>query len=279
MSFYAVCYSVKEGLGARHLAKRHRLSFQAPLINFLRPNGYWPQPFSIEQAFTTMQWFAATGEGYTTSQRWGWCGVKELLSAGSGLSASIVEPIRSLDDLRKRFHYAILGVPQSDSQIAWRQAFNIDVGAIVTVPGRTYKPFCVIPHLGFRCEADIQKTLETMLHGSTGTRMKISLNSVHPSLTWLHHCEVIVGPSGFCFSLEYGENPKDNPHASYWNATLARTRAKESFLDTFARARDVFQCLVHGERPIDLNDFWDDKTDFGGHVKKQIDKIPVDFVD
>ncbi|GJD87780.1 hypothetical protein BHAOGJBA_1285 [Methylobacterium hispanicum] len=100
-----------------------RRSFQAPLIELLRPFGYWPQPLSLEQAFELLRWMVATGASkpeYTSQLRWGRAGVTELLSSSSGLSYDRVEPITSIEDLRRRFHMAILARPQSRGQELWR---------------------------------------------------------------------------------------------------------------------------------------------------------------
>lgn len=90
--------------------------FDVRFIDLVRPDGYWPQPYTLEQAFEIFRWMVAKGEGYSTQERWGSRGVVDLLSATSGIGHSSVIPISSLEDLRKRFHYAVLGVAQCEAQ-------------------------------------------------------------------------------------------------------------------------------------------------------------------
>lgn len=224
-------------------------SFSIPLIELIRPDSLWPYPCSIEQAFELMRWMIDTGgPQYETQLRWGTAGIENLLSATSGLGHHSIIPIESLDDLRRRFHYAILARPQSEGQERWREEYGITPAGVMTVKRPTYRPFDGATHLGWRSEADIQDAFTALCTGSTGKRMAVALNSCHQhSSNWLHHVRIgIYKDRGFSFILTYGDNPADRG-ASRWDDTIARTRPGESFLDTMARARDVFDCLVHGK--------------------------------
>lgn len=224
-------------------------SFKVPLIELLRPEGYWPQPLSTEQAFEVLRWMATTGASkseYTTQLRWGRAGIHELLTGGSGLSRGLMEPITSMQDLRRRFHYAILSRAASAGQEKWRRDFGIDPTGVVAVRRPTYKPFTPLPHLGWSSEQAIVEDIERLTRVSAGTEMAIGLNSVHPHIRTLHGIRISVGAEyGFSLSLRYGDTPP-GVWGSSWDVTIAHSREDESFLQTFARARDVFDCLVHG---------------------------------
>lgn len=251
MSKYAYSYLLQNRPFETLPAKpRRRREFSIPLIELLRPDSYWPQPLSIEQAFELMRWMVETGSAgkYSSQLRWGTCGPIDLLSATSGIGYHYVIPVESVDDLRKRFHFAVLARPSSEGQEQWREDFNINPLAVVTIKRPTYRPFEGAAHLGWRSERDIADALKALCSGSRGERMAVSLNSFHKdTVNWLHGVSVAISASdGFSFSLTYGENPVDG-HASRWAETIARSRKGESFLDTMARARDVFDCIVHGK--------------------------------
>ncbi len=228
---------------------RRKRSFSIPLIELLRPDSYWPQPLSIEQAFEAMRWMVETGDDkrYSSHLRWGIAGVAELLNGAGALSQYQLDPIASLADLRKRFHLAVLARPQSEGQVLWREEIGISVDSVITIKRATYRPFEGARHLGWSSEFDIQKSLTEVCTGSRGKPMAISLNSSHPRCRSFHDVSVAIGKfSGFSFLLRYGEDPSKRG-ASYWTKCIARSRSGESFLDTFARARDVFDCLVLGK--------------------------------
>ena len=235
---------------------RRRMSFEIPLIELIRPDGYWPQPLSIEQAFTLMAWMAKTGSAsqYSTKLTWNTETVATLI--GSGDSDSRLKPISSISQLRRMFHNAILARPRAEGQRKWREDFGVGPSGVIQVAAPTYKPFGGARHLGWDSEQAIQDDLERMGTQSMGARMAVSLNSVHPDCRTLHGLSVRIGSNGnFHFGITYGDKTPDQMHSS-WTNTLAQTKPGESFLDTFARARDVFDCLVHGKKSIcDLTDF------------------------
>jgi hypothetical protein len=97
--------------------------------------------------------------------------------------------------------------------------------------------------------------IERLTAGSAGTRMVVDLNGVHDDCRTLHGVRIAVGAEyGFALSIRYGNTSPDMPGSS-WDVTIAHSRGDESFLQTFARARDVFDCLVHGHvNDCDLGD-------------------------
>lgn len=245
-SYYLQNKPIFAGTPAKTLRKR---SFTIPLIELVRPDGYWPQPLSIEQAFELLRhMMEKAGPQYDTPGRWGKSGVAELLIGRGIVSASGLYPITSLNHLRETFHRAILARPASQGQFDWRNDNGFNVTDMVTVKRAVYKPFDGARHLGFDSEADIKSALERLMFKSKGERMAIALNRIHKhTVDWLHGVSIgVSGKHGFTFILEYGCDPTE-AGASRWDEVIARTRDKETFLDTMARARDVFDCLVLGK--------------------------------
>ena len=277
MSIAAYQYALKEHPFAPTPQKprRNRL-FSIDLIELLRPDTFWPQPLTVERAFELMRWMVSTGgEQYTSALRWGYAGVAELLTDGGGLSIREMKPIESLDDLRRRFHRAVLARPISDGQIRWREDNNINVNATIVVKRPTYAAFKGASHLGWRSEGDIIKELDAMLLPAKSRRMAVSLNCVHKeTVNWLHHIRVGIGEKrGFRFLLTYGEDPHERC-ASRWTDEIAVSRDGESFLDTMARARDVIKLLVDGHgNQADVEDMFQYPGYGDDFVRDQINRI------
>ncbi len=258
MTSYAAAFMLNEGLhrlgkpAQKHATVR---TFSVPLIEFVRPDGYWPQPFTIEQAFEVFRWMVTGAALHSEPSYWGRMAAIDLLSATSGEGHDHVIPVRGIQDLRSRFHYGILGRLSAKSQLAWRKALGIDVAATVQIRARVHKPFAGAPHLGFRSEGHIRETIERITTGSVGATMAWSLNSSHRGCRTLHHVRIAVGAEGFAFHLSYGD-PLDTSY-SQWTERIAATRDRETFLETLARARDAFDMLVHGTGTSDLADMSD----------------------
>ena len=217
------------------MSTRKRRTAQLDLIEFVRPNsqGYWPSPYSLEQAFELLRWMFATGKNYPHPTRWVDQGVPWLLGASLGAIR-----IHDLGDLREALHRAILGREDNASQARWRAEHDIRVGAQVTLPYRHNKPFSGAPYPGLTCEADVQRALAEFLGTKRGTRMKAQLNCVHARAKVIHHMEIAVLPEGFLFEVYFGFNARKPGQAdSEWSHVLARTQPGETFLDTFARGR------------------------------------------
>jgi hypothetical protein len=256
---------------------RRKRGFDVDLVESVRPDGYWPYPYSIEQAFETMRHMVATGSNhdYDSRGQWGRTGVRELLH-GRGVVNANVPPVRSLQDLRDMFHRAILARPDSDGQAKWRLDHGIRPEGAVRVPHAVYKPMSGCAAHGYPSEAAVKDALAAVQTGHAGKAMAVSLNGYHPKLKTLHGVDVQVRPTGFVFVLRYGE-PCDKHLGSSWDNTIAETRTGESFLDTFARAKGVFDLLVLGvPNGCDLWDF----SGLGNpelvsyrHVKSQLDDL------
>jgi hypothetical protein len=230
--------------------------FDLNLIELVRPPSYWPHPYSVEQAFQAFRWMIKTGDTYREPGRWGSSGVREVLSASSGVGLSGVAPIKSLEDLRQRFHYALLA-DGGKAVEQWRDDHGVRVGGRVTIPYAVHSDGHNSP--AFTSPSNVKQELDRMLEPGPGQTMKMSLNCVHHDVRTLHSVEVRVFEGGFKFVLWYGDAPKSELH-SHWDETIAASREGETFLQTFARARENFDLVVNGIRPshpIDLEDmFW-----------------------
>jgi hypothetical protein len=112
-------------------------------VEFLRPDFYWPNPYTIEQAFEVFRWMVRTGTAYERSTRWGRNGPIETLSCSPSCTGfGYVAPIVSLDDLRRRFHFGLLSAHTTSSGVdEWRGAENTHVGAEKIIAFRHHKPF------------------------------------------------------------------------------------------------------------------------------------------
>lgn len=218
---------------------RTRRSAKIALIEFLRPDHYWPNPYTIEIAFQALRWLIASAAGseYQTQHQWHrTCAVG--LMGGEGAVNGGCKPIKSLSDLRSRFHNAVLAKGDCRPEIQrWRDDKGIHVGAVIDMAFHHYKPFSPPGHLPFRCEADVIKALEQMLERSAGRILTTQLNSVHAGAKVIHSVDVSVGASGFRFCLHYGfVDPTVDKHDSEWSHQLAKTEGNEPFLDTLDRA-------------------------------------------
>lgn len=199
-------------------------------IDFIRPGGYWPHPYSIEQAFGVFSWMLKTGESYHDQGRWGRHDVRSLLSCKpTCVNFSEVDPIASVKDLERRFHYAILDDCVGPNLGQWRHNFG------VTPTGRAIIHF---PHDdGTTSNASARDGLDALMN-ATG-RLGVQLNEYHPlareicgvRLHWRHTWR---------FVLDYGYQ------GSVWHRTLSRQLPKETFYTAFRRAQRALCGLVDG---------------------------------
>ena len=226
---------------------RTRRRARIELIEFLRPDYYWPNPYTLEMAFQVLRWLikSATGGGYVTQhQGHRTCAVG--LMGGVGAVNGACKPILSLADLRSRFHAAILGATRYRPEVQrWRTDKGISADAVLEMDIRHYSPRRAPPsHLPWQCDRDIEIALTVLLEKSPGRKLAVSLNSVHRSARRVHSVGILVGPNGFEFELRYGfKDPRKERFDSEWNHTLAQTESEEPFLDTLARAIAEFDRL------------------------------------
>ncbi len=126
-------------------------------VELVRPDCWWPQPYTIEQAFEVFRWMARTGRQYERPTRWGRNGPLETLScAPSCTGHDSVTPIKSLADLRQRFHFGVLSAMTTSNGVnEWRQAEQIYIGSERVLSFRHHKPFT--GGGPWQCEAEVQK--------------------------------------------------------------------------------------------------------------------------
>lgn len=230
----------------KHTQSRFNVSF----IDFIRPDSFWPYPYSIEQAFQTFRWMVETGNEYRgqagrySAQN----GVRELLSKKpSCLEFRAVSPITSLDDLRERFHYAILSNHGHPTVDQWRNDFDVLPTGKATIRSEIYRD--AAPHPVFNGHRSVDRTLKSMFEPPINQKMAVALNSIHrENAIQLHNVHVSVRPGGFSFELNYGD-ARRNEISSQWTVCLARSQKDETFIDTLARADINFNAFVHGIIP------------------------------
>lgn len=218
---------------------RTRRFADVALIELVRPDPYWPDPYSTEMAFQALRWLiaSASGDAFVEEHRWHTsCAVG--LMGGAGAQNGACRAIRSRADLRERFIQALLARPAWHPEVArWRAAKGIHIDAVVRMKFRHYKPYYPPAHLPWRSEADITESLDSLLEKSIGTRLAVALNPVHDDARIIHDIGIIVGARYFDFLLHYGfVDPRVDPCDSEWTESLARTIGDEPFLDTLARA-------------------------------------------
>lgn len=86
----------------------------------------------------------------------------------------------------------------------------------------------------------------------------------------------VTDEGGFRFLITFGDKAP-GAFGSSWTVTLAATAVGESFLDTLARARDVFDVLVHGKRiacdiDVTFGDFLRKQLLFPGWIRSQVER-------
>lgn len=216
---------------------RVRRHMHVPLIELLRPDGYWPYPLSIEQAFATFQWMVRTGQAYWRHSD---TGVPELLAAQPGVFGigPYAAPIQSLDDLQRRFHFALLSKQSSDLVRSWRRDHAIDVHATVSIDAPHYKPMDSRAH---GSEDHIQKTLKRVFHTARGARLAVGFNNIHAQARTAGAFKISVRPDRFDFLLDYAY--EDHPFG--WTVLLASSARDEPFTDALFRAVEAFDLVAN----------------------------------
>jgi hypothetical protein len=207
-------------------------------IEFVRPDCYWPAPYTIEQAFHVYQWMVRTGRDYS---EWGRSGVYDLLCCkGTCVSHSAPDAILSTDDLRQRFHCALLSAYASKLAQQWREAEKVVVAGERILMFPHYAPFEGAGR--WRCEADIQSGLDGWFEAGRTRRTAGSLNQYHPTARTCKSVHIEVSADRFYFNLEYGW--PDSECTSHWFYPLAQTVPGEPFTDGLGRAIDALDALT-----------------------------------
>lgn len=231
MSALASVYLAERDLSPRKLQLRTKAKYR--FVEFLRPNCYWPHPYSIEQAFGVFAWMVETGQSHKRRGQWGEHTIECVLSKKpTCVSIRTIEPIESITDLRERFHYAIFD-QYSPASEAWRSASDVDAYAskILTFPHYQYNQ-------APECQAHLKGGLEELL-GASG-RLAVPLNKFHEEAREIKGVALTYSTfiHGWEFRLMYGYD------GSRWSHKLAQQGNGETFTDTYLRARSSLAKLV-----------------------------------
>lgn len=218
---------------------RTRRSATVHLIEFLRPDSYWPYPYSLEMGFQALRWLIASAADPRFVEQHQWhtsCAVG--LMGGASAQNGACRPITSVDDLKQRFTYALLGSDRHRPEVTrWREHWGIHPTAQIEMRFRHYKPHHPPAHLPWRSEAQIRDALTALFEHSVGQKLNVQLNSVHRRARIVQRVGIYVGPKLFWFVLNYGfTDARKNPCDSTWSQELAVSKSDEPFLDTLARA-------------------------------------------
>lgn len=205
-------------------------------IEFVRPDGWWPQPYTLEQAFGVFAWILKTGSKIYDQSGWGRRDIRSLLSCKpTCVNFSEVEPVVSVQDLERRFHHAILSGFVGPNIRAWREKLGItpDGEAIISFPHHGWKggPFS---------EHDARCGIDALL-GAEG-RLGVQLNECHSRAREIYGVRLHWRGS-YRFVLRYGYD------GSEWDWLLARQLPGEAFYTTFQRAQRRLADLVDGKQP------------------------------
>jgi hypothetical protein len=241
MSAYAYSLSVLPEMYGAAKPAQMRSKAKIHFAELVRPDGYWPQPYSLEQAFQIYRWMIKTGRPFSGSHRYG---VYDLIvgSGALGNADLYYDPIRSIETLRKRFHHAILGRANCQNSAAWREKEKIALGQERVLCFPHYTPFVGSPVLGkILSEAQI-KTLMGAYFGAVG-KLRIQLNPYHPGAVEIIELVVRVDTHRFQFKfdLHYGYD------GSGWWHELA---VGEQLIDTLGSALIEFE-RVSGQSLLD----------------------------
>jgi hypothetical protein len=215
-------------------AKPPRLCSKATIdfMELVRPDSYWPQPYSLEQAFQLYRWLIRTGKPYSL---YGQYGVYDLL-IGRGVMGSTdlyYEPIISLPMLREVFHRAILGRPNCRASVTWREKERIAVGQRRILHFPHYAPFVGTPLLGrILSEAQIRALLKAYF--AIQGNLIVQLNPCHKEAVEIDRLVITVDTYDFrfVFKLGYGYD------GSVWWHELAEG---EQFINTLGVALTEFE--------------------------------------
>lgn len=252
--------------------KKYKQSTHIELIEFVRPTrDYWPSPYSIEMAFSVMQWMIASGEGFKTPQQWVTPSVGGDLG-GYNADNAHPRPVTSIADLKQRFHIALLkkGEGYSKHLTAWRSAHKIHLDSSLDLDFAHYKPLTGALPGNLTGEDDIRTKLTQLLEHSDGKTTSEQLNEYHPTARVVHGVDITIRANNkrskkrgdtdfrFEFCLHYGfvsrKEMLGGKPDSEWHHTLASSVVGESFLDTFVRALQEFDWVMNGGRAVEVAD-------------------------
>ena len=173
-------------------------------IEFLRPCCHWPYPYTLEQAFEVFRWMVKTGAPYGEFRERG--PLETLSGKPTCIGFSRVEPITSIEDLRKRFHYALLDNYGGKTTDSWRENEKIDISQtrILRFKHDSEAP-CLHEKVGLRAyERDTSRVLHWLFSKGQSATLSAQLNSTYRKARECRSVVVHVLPAAFVFELKYG---------------------------------------------------------------------------
>lgn len=206
------------------------------LVDFVRPScGYWPTPYTLEQAFGVFRWMIVTGKEYHQPTTWGRSSVDCLLSCKpTCVGFSDVDPITSIDDLQRRFQYALLyDVANGGSMARWRKenGVTLDSARVISFPHHPWHTTEISEH-EFKCSV-------RALFGARG-RLGVQLNKYHSRAREICRVELHCR-STYRFILRYGYQ------GSEWSHVLATQTPSMTFAATVERASRELNRMIDGK--------------------------------
>lgn len=205
-------------------------------IEFVRPD-HFPYPYSLEQAFGVLRWMIdrADPQKYRDMGRWGVSYAECLLSLKPSCTGiTTIRPITSLEDLRRRFHYALLSDQVGPNVARWRLHNDITVNGskIIHFPHAA-------PMKDTVCENDIRCAFDRVF--SASGRLNLQLNQCHNRAREIYgvHMEYCRTSPGWRYVLNYGFG------GSVWHKTIARQRPAERLIPVLHRAVKVIDEWTH----------------------------------
>lgn len=207
-------------------------------VEFVRPDGYWPYPYSTDQAFAVLGWMLKTGESFRDKPKNVERNIFSLLSCKPTCTGfRTIDPIWSLDDLKRRFHHAILSGYAGPQLAEWRRRFGVFVGgrSVIVAPcvrldefpeGESNASFRKRLAWLFSCEGTLSQPLNERHHQATHV-MGVRVNWLPSSHKW-------------SFVMRYGYEGDQ----SWWDHGLATQRDGETFYGAFQRCVEELNRLA-----------------------------------
>lgn len=209
-------------------------------IDLVRPDMFWPYPYSVEQSFMVFFHMARTARKYAV---WKDSGPVDTLNKQPTCQyCSTIRPIESLADLKERFVYALLCNEGTGKALRdkWREETGI---------GLDKTRWLAFPHLIpfngggiFRCEADIKRAVDDLLAGSVDRPLSKGPDGHRLKTPFCHGCHVCVGAETFSIAMKYGNKPVAR-FEGQWTVSLADSEPGEPFVPVLERAMARFETL------------------------------------
>lgn len=243
------------------------MPFAAAVVDLINPLPIWPWPLSVDQAFEAYRWMVAThdehGDFASKMRAWGYLFNKNE-KARDGIWG--VRPIRSMSDLKDRLQSVVLLQPRGRRDVEWRRRIGLLVDGAISVDRPAFGPFADHAALGWQDEYEIGADLDRMGFETEGAATVVEPKPLapehplfRPDLVYdrvLGLCIDVDPSAGFRMALRTTPAPEQRKaEGDYAHLVVAASRGGETFVQTLARARDVFDAVVHGRgERCDLGD-------------------------